>query len=196
MKKALLLVLISFNAFISFSQEGLNKKKPTLAINFIMNDYRTAGLLKSSSLGGILNEGSWSNLSEMQPGLAVSYYQGLTNNVDFMATLGGSFVDYATKTRPRSGSEKFLVEADANLNMKLLSDHYVVTPYFSAGVGASKYGVHWGAYIPFGVGLQFKLSEESFLFTNFQYRVGITDNSANHFNYSIGFGAPLFGSGK
>lgn len=193
MKKTLLVVTVTFITCISFSQTGSFKKQPTLSVNFMMNDYRTAEQLKSATLGGVFNEGSWSSVSQMSPGLSVNYLQGLTDYIDFMATLSGSFVDYTMKNRSRTGSEKFLLEADANVNMKLLRDQYIVNPYLTAGVGLSKYSVHWGAYIPFGLGLQFKLSPESYLFTNFQYRTGITDNASNHFNYSIGFGAPLKG---
>lgn len=194
MKKTLSLFSFLLMVIISFGQNVSSyKKKPTLAINFLMNDFRTAQLIKSSSLSTVFREGSWSNFSQMAPGLSINYLQGLNEHVDFMATLGGSFVDYTYENNQREGSDKFLLEADANLNLKLLRDRYIVNPYFTAGVGVSKYSSYWGAYIPFGLGVQFKLSTETFLFTNFQYRTAITDKVSNHFSYSIGFAAPLQG---
>lgn len=201
MKKLLFVVCVSMLTSTSFSQatKVQSKKKPFLAINFMMNDFRTADRIKNGSLSAVFRDKSWSNFKQMSPGLSLSYFEGLTNNLDFMATLGGSFADYSFRNKTNTGSassaSNFLLEADANINVKLLSDNYIVNPYFTTGVGASLYRSSYGAYIPFGVGVQFKLSEESFLFTNVQYRVGITDKSSNHFNYSLGFAAPLFGGG-
>jgi hypothetical protein len=139
----------------------------------------------------------WSSFDEMFPGLSIAYYKGLSEHVDFMASLGGSFAKYELRNKTQtSRSEKILLEADANLNMKLLTDNYRITPYITAGVGASLYGVHYGAYIPLGLGLQIKLGDDAFIVSGFQYRTGITDFTANHLNYSIGFAAPLGSKGN
>jgi len=207
MKKILFVVYVSLVTSASFSQSTLtsenkkifrteNKKKPLLSVNFMLNDFRTADRIKSSSVSSVFAHKGWSKISEMSPGLSINYMQGLTDHIDFMASLGGSFADFNFKNVENAStpsSNRFLLEADANAVFKLLTDKYIVNPYLSAGVGASLYNASYGAYIPFGFGIQFKLSEESFLFTNAQYRLGITDKSSNHFNYSIGFAAPLFG---
>lgn len=108
-----------------------------------------------------------------------------------MATLGGSFVRYPFKNRTTSTTEGFLLQADANVNLKLLEDNYIVNPYLTAGVGASLYQVYYGAYIPAGAGFSFRLHEDALMFTQVQYRIGITDNTANHFNFQLGFATPL-----
>jgi hypothetical protein len=127
----------------------------------------------------------------MYPGLSISYFNGISDQVDFMASLGGSFAKYDFKSGQTNRAERLLLELDANVNVKLLPDNYKVTPYITAGVGTSVYGVHHGAYIPLGLGFQVRLGEGAFLFSNFQYRTGITEFTNNHFNYAIGFGAPL-----
>lgn len=194
MKKILFVVLVSLIATTSFSQSDY-KKKPTLSINFMLNDFRTAERISNNSIAAVMRKRTWAQFKEMSPGLSVQYMQGLNDHVDFSATMGGSFADFVYKNQASTtGTNSFLLELDANVNVKLLSDRYKVNPFVSAGVGASSYKSSFGAYIPFGVGIQFKLSEGSFLFTNAQYRVGITDKTANHFNYSIGFAAPLFGT--
>jgi hypothetical protein len=194
MKKTILLVfsLASFFAFPTFSQTSSTyKKQPTLSVNFLLNDYRTAQLIQERSVSEVLKHDTWSEIREMFPGLAITYHKGLSDHVDFSTTIGGSYVKYELKNGGSSRSERILLELDANVNVKLLSDKYVVTPYLTAGVGASLYGVHYGAFIPLGFGLQFRLGEDAFLFSNLQYRTGITDFANNHLNYSIGFGAPL-----
>lgn len=192
MHKFLLFVLFAGISLSTFAQTGLYKKKPTFSVNFLLNDFRTADRLRTSTVESVLNQKKWSQIKEMSPGLSLNYFQGLSDHVDFMATLGGSFADVTPKNQETTNkSNVFLLELDANVNLKLLSDRYAVNPYLTAGVGASMYKSSYGAYIPFGVGVQFKLTPESFLFLNSQYRVGITDKASNHFVYSIGFGAPL-----
>jgi hypothetical protein len=54
-------------------------------------------------------------------------------------------------------------------------------------------GNYFGAFIPVGGGLQFKLGDEgSFLFTQLSYRIPVTTSTVNYnMNYSLGFGSPL-----
>ena len=198
MKKAVFIVFLFVSLAVnSFAQTTTNtyKKQPTLSVQFMLNDYRTAQAINNTSLSQVLKNDQISNFTDMAPGLSVSYYKGISDHVDFMASLGGSSAKYEFKNGRQNRAAKILLEADANVNLKLLSDRYKVTPYITAGVGASLYGVHYGAYIPMGLGLQFRLGEDEFLFTNAQYRNGITDYANNHLNFAIGFGAPL-GSSK
>lgn len=184
-------------AGVSFAQTTSTvdyKKRPTLSVNFFLKDFVTPDRIRNSTLGNVLKDKQWAKASEMSPGLSVSYIQGLTNHVDFAGTLGGTFVDYPFLTRPKLGVDKFLLELDANLRLKLLSDKYFFNPYATVGVGASMHGgSYFGAYVPAGLGLQFNLgNSESFLFTEATYRVPVTNNINNYnINYSLGFGSPL-----
>jgi hypothetical protein len=194
MKKSILLffLFISLSHSTIFAQStSLNKKQPTLSIHFILNDFRTAEVIKNSSFGQVLLNDQWSNFSEMSPGLALAYHKGISSHVDFMASLGASYAKFTPKDRMTNTTERLLLEADANVNVKLLPDNYAVTPFVTAGVGASLYGVHYGAYIPFGLGLQVRLGDDAFILTGLQYRTGITQFTGNHLNYSIGFSAPI-----
>lgn len=196
MRKVILLVFLLVSVHSTFAQKtSLYKKQPTLSINFMLNDFKTAQYIDRTSLSQVFKNDAFSKVTDMSPGLSVGYYKGMSDHVDFMASLGGSFTSYEYKNGRSNKSDELLLEADANVNVKLLSDNYIVTPFITAGVGASKYGVHYGAYIPVGLGVQIKLGEEVFLFTNAQYRNGITDYTNNHLNFSLGFGAPL-GSAK
>jgi len=191
-KTVVLVILLIFLSNNTYAQlKSINKKQRTLSIHFMLNDYRTAHLINNTSVGEVINDDNFSKFTEMSPGLSISYYKGISSHVDFMASIGGSYTKYDFKNNTSGRSDKLLIEADANLNYKLLPDSYRLTPYITTGVGASLYSVHYGAYIPLGLGLQVRLGEEAFLFSNLQYRVGISDFTANHLNYSIGFGAPL-----
>ncbi len=190
MKKILLLVLI-FGITTSYSQVSEYKKSPTLSIFVIGNDFRSAQLIKQTSLSNVLREKKFSTLSQLDYGLGASYFQGLSEHVDFMTSISGSFVKYPFKNKPAAVSTHFLIEADANVNVKLISDRYFMVPYLTAGVGASYYDKGYGAYIPLGTGFQFNLGQQNFLFTQAQYRLGISDLTNEHFHFSFGFGVPL-----
>ncbi|MFN4007280.1 MAG: OmpA family protein [Chitinophagaceae bacterium] len=175
-----------------------HKKRPTLTVNFIANDFRTAALAKQKSLGSVLNDGSWSRPNQLAYGLGVQYLVGLSDHLDFSSNLQLSFPRYAVPSKPTYGlQDGALTELDANIHLKLLSDKYRLVPYLSAGVGANLYKVYWGAYMPFGAGLQFALDKAAgvYAFSNFQYRIGVSDLAVNHFNYSIGIGGAI-GSNK
>lgn len=189
----LMFIVLSLITTASFAQNKDQKKAPVLAVNFLLNDFTTAQRLQNHSLAGVLKDKDWAQFSEMSYGLSVQYLQGITNHVDFSGTLAGTFVKYPFPNKPMSSNDALLVELDAAVNLKLLTDKYVFVPYAVAGVGASMYkGSHFGAHIPLGMGFQLNLGkQDAFLFTQGLYKVRVTEQSANHFSYSIGFAAPL-----
>ncbi|HPH23557.1 MAG TPA: OmpA family protein [Chitinophagaceae bacterium] len=197
MKKIIFSLLALSLVGVSFAQTATTtsyKKRPTLSVNFFLKDFKTPDRIGGSSLASVLNNKQWAKPSEMTPGISVGYFEGLSEHVDFMANLGGTFVDYPFLGRPKLNSEKFLVELDANVNLKLVSDKYAVVPFLSAGAGISMHGGNYfGAFIPVGGGLQIKLGDEgSFLFTQMSYRIPVTTTNVNYnMNYSLGFGSPL-----
>ena len=181
-------------AFVSFSQTNNYKKRPSLGVNFLMKDFKTPAAIKATSLSNVLNDKKWTALKDMSPGLTINYIEGLNNNIDFMAGMNLSFVDYPFKanTATPTGQDKLLVELDANLNFKLLTDNYFLVPYISTGLGVSMYDLkHFAAYFPIGAGLQFNLGSETFLYLQFRDNVGVTDLATNNFNYNLGFASPL-----
>ncbi len=200
MKKILfssLLIALTTGVFaqtdIPASASKMNyKKRPTLIIHFVANDFQTAEKIRQTSLKDVLKDNQWTKLREMDYGLGLQYLQGLTNHIDFSGRLDASFTDYLFRNRPQQGDDKLLIEGDAGFNIKLLSDRYIVSPYLHAGIGGSVYDGYFAAYVPLGVGLQFNLGKgDAFIFSNAQYRVRVTDNANNHFNFNIGVGGAL-----
>ncbi|MEI9944868.1 MAG: OmpA family protein [Chitinophagaceae bacterium] len=195
MKKnlAILLAIIAFIPVASFGQDTEKKEKEkvirpaALGVSFFMNDFTTAQLIRSTSLSRVLNNKQWTKFSKMTPGIAVSYFKGLGTHVDFAGTLAGSFVRYPLPNRVFS-SDKFLLEGDASLNFKMVSEAYWVQPYIIAGVGASMYGgSYFGAFIPLGLGMKLNLYDDAHVFVTSQYRVPVTTETSNyHFFYQLG----------
>jgi hypothetical protein len=170
----------------SNSQNNLIRDR-AIGVSFILNDFHTADRIRTGSIEQVLRNDSWAKVSEMSPGLALTYFQGLHKNFDFAGTLAASFVNYPFPKRAPFAGNSLLLEADASVNFKLFSDAYWFTPYLSAGLGASKYKNYYGAFIPLGVGFKVNFFDEAALFLNTSYRVPVTTENANyHLMYSLG----------
>ncbi len=191
MRKPFMLLVAVCLFTTAFAQENAvknpYKKRPAFGFSFTFHDFQTAQDLKNTSLNQVLKDKQWYKTGRMGPGLALSYFQGLTDHLDFMARLGGTFTDYPVPDKPQGGNDKLLAELDANINAKLLSDKYWVSPYLTAGVGGSQWNGYWGAYVPLGVGIQINLLDHAYINLNAQYRVAVTSSTtANHLFYSFG----------
>ena len=184
--KKILLPLLTIGMFITSFGQNDYKKRPALGVHFILNDFKTAAAIRSTSLSSVLQAKQWKQTKNMAAGLGLSYIQGLSNNVDFATTLSGSFLDYPIPGKTSSSSSELLLEAVATANFKLLSDKYCVVPFITAGLGTSKYKGYYAAIAPIGLGIQINLFDEAFILINSQYRVPITENAAYHLYHSVG----------
>lgn len=192
MKKILLLLFTLSCVGSSFSQITDYKKGHALGFSFFLNDFKTASDIRTNGIVSVFKANDFFKTSQMSPGVAVNYLSGLSNHVDFIASLEGSFVDYPIQNVTFSGKNNFLLESTAGVNLKLLTDRYIVVPFIDLGVGASKYMKYFGAFIPLGVGLQVNIADKAYLILNSQYRVGITENASYHFHHSIGIAVNIF----
>lgn len=185
MKKILLSILTIGLILNSFGQNEY-KKRPALGVHFTLNDFKTAASIRSTSLSNVLQAKQWRQTKNMSAGLGLSYLQGLSNNIDFAATLSGAYLDYPVPGKISTGSNELLLEGVATANFKLISDKYAVVPFITAGLGASKYKGYYSAIAPVGLGIQVNLFDEAFLLLNTQYRLPITENAVHHLYHSFG----------
>ncbi len=195
--KKFLFALIAISLSVgTFAQAPVSyKKRPSLAVNFFLKDMYTADLIDHTSLSSVLAKNQWTKVKDMSPGLSIQYYEGLTEHVDFVGTIAGSYVKYPfayTSGVTASKESRFLLETSAAINIKLLRDKYFVVPYINIGLGASMYGgTYFAAYMPSGLGLQFDLGEGTYVNTVFGYNAKVSSLAVNHLNYSIGVASPL-----
>ena len=188
MKKILATLLaLSLLKSPGFSQDD-EIRPAAIGVSFILNDFTTADRIRTSSLSSVLSHKQWAKFKEMSPGIAVTYFKGLSPHIDFAGTLAGSFVNYELQNRKNSSGDKFLLEADAAVNLKLVSEKYWVQPYLIAGLGAQMYGgKHFGAFIPTGAGIKVNLVDDAHIFVTSQYRIPVTKETATyHFLNQIG----------
>ena len=185
MKKILLSIAAIMVFAIALAQNEY-KKSPTFGFHFMMNDFQTAADLRSKGLSEVLKAKQWSKTSRMSPGIAFSYIQGVSNHVDFAASLSGSYLAYPVPNRAYNGQDRLLLEGTATANVKLVSDKYWFNPFLTVGVGASKFKGYFGAFIPTGLGIQIRVVENTFLLLNTQYRIPVSENVAYHFYHGFG----------
>ncbi len=185
MKKILLSFLALGLLLNSFGQNDY-KKRPSIGVHFVLNDFKTAALIRSTSLSNVLQTREWKKTANMAAGLGINYITGLTEHIDFETALSGSFVDYPVPGKILSGSTNLLLELTTGANIKLLTDKHAISPYIYAGLGASKYKGYYAAIAPVGLGLQINVFDEAFIMVNSQYRIPITENAAYHLYHSIG----------
>jgi OOP family OmpA-OmpF porin len=178
-----LLCLISTTAVA----QNNNIRPKAIGVSFILNDFTTPQRIRSTSLQQVTTNKKWAKLQEMSPGLAITYFKGIHSHLDFAGTLAGSFVNYPFPGKQPFASDHLLLEADASANVKMFDESYWVTPYLSAGIGASKYSNYYGAFIPVGLGVKVNLFDEASVFLGTQYRIPVTAETTNyHFMYSLG----------
>ena len=185
MKKCMLSLLAIVLCTVVFGQNDY-KKGPTLGVHFILNDFKTAADLRANGLSNVLIKDDWSKPRNMNAGLAISYIEGLSSHVDFAATLSASFVNYPVPNKMAGLDDKLLLEAAATANLKLLTDKYWFNPFLTLGVGASKYKGYFGAFIPTGLGIQARITDDTYVLLQSQYRVPVSENVAYHLYHSFG----------
>jgi outer membrane protein OmpA-like peptidoglycan-associated protein len=129
----------------------------------------------------------------MDMAFGASYISGISNHFDYSVNAFLGRTQYPVRGQAAGGFIKrsLLLEVDASVHMKLLTDNYTVVPYLSIGGGVSGWNRRYEAFAPLGGGLQFNLGSGYFGFSNFQYRVPITQGANYHFLTSFGLGGPL-----
>lgn len=190
--KKILLAFFALYLLVTSSYGQNDEISPkSLGVSFFLNDFVTPQRIRTTSLSQVLSNRDFEKVREMTPGLALTYFKGVSKHVDMAASLGASFIKYPMPNKSFSNNS-LLLEANAALNLKMVSNKYFLQPYITLGVGGHKYQSYYGAFLPLGVGLKLNLLDEAHMFITSTYRVPITIETANyHFQHSIGFAGRL-----
>jgi len=158
-----------------------------IGVSFDLYDYKTAKLIRTTSLSSVFNNKQFGKIKDMYPGIGIHYFKGIKKHLDFAGSLNGTFVAQSIGNRPETGVDRFMGQLEGTVLLKMVSDHYWIQPHIIAGLGAEKFGVYYGAYIPLGFGLNINFFDEGRVFINSTYRTPITTGTANyHFMHSFG----------
>ena len=116
--RAFFLVIFSLLLLQLAAQKNLDNKPATISMHVFYTDFGTAAKIRSSSIKNVLQNKLWSGLNDMQMGLGFTYHKGITNKVNFLATIDGSFTDYLYKNGITNGSSQFLLDVQTAVNIK------------------------------------------------------------------------------
>ena len=76
-------------ASASNAQKPQLTRQQAIGISFFLNDFITADRIRSTSLNQVISDKKFAKMGDMSPGLALNYFKGIGNHVDFVGTLGG-----------------------------------------------------------------------------------------------------------
>jgi opacity protein-like surface antigen len=171
MKKFLYLIIAGCLLISSAQAQDSKPLAKSIGFSFFLNDFASAQRIRSTSLSQVINDKTFARMAEMNSGFAVNYYKQMRDRMSFNATL---------------------MEFSATINAMMTTSDYYVQPYLVLGVGAHKYGVHYGVFMPAGLGLKLNILGDASVVVTSTYRVPVTTETANyHFQHSIGIAAPL-----
>lgn len=186
MKKLLSSLLFLLAYWQESAAQNNEVRASAIGISFFLDDFVTPQNIRSTSLKDVITKRKWAHIGEMGSGLALHYFNGLSPHVDFSCSVSGSFTSHVLPSQ-ESDDNFFLLESDAGIQYKFLTEKHLVTPYLTAGIGASEIHSYYGAIIPVGAGVKLNLYDEAAIFLSSQYRIPVTIQTNNfHFIYSLG----------
>ncbi|MEP7238138.1 MAG: OmpA family protein [Ferruginibacter sp.] len=186
MKNIVISILLTCLCISLAAQKTSHKKPPTIGLHFFYNDFATAQNIKANNLKYVLNNDLWSKPNSLQGGFGIDYMQGLTKKIDVVGAINASWVDYQLPTGFFYGSNNFLLDINAGVHVKLLTDNYVFNPFLIAKVNYSNYKNLNGFSVLPGAGIQINLFKEAFILTTVEYRKALNNSLSNQLYYSIG----------
>ena len=181
----LALTLLATGAFSQKSKKmGNDNKKPTLfGVHYDMLDFNSPLGIKNPSTGNVYNK-----FKEMDKGISLSYWKGLTKRLDFSLKANGIFSDYTGRRTGNTQKTEIGLELEPSLNMRAFEDKAMFNPFLSLGVGGGYYTDKFGGYVPAGLGLQVNFNSVTYLFVQTQYRWTLDKaTQGDALFYSIGF---------
>ena len=119
-QKLILIVVLVFSAMSIFAQKFISSSKPQLiGIHLTLVDYNSPTLVRKTSLREVLSKGDIFNPKKQSSAFSISYWRGLTKNIDLAAKFNGIFYDYRSHNEPSGApySNEFGAEFEGSLNL-------------------------------------------------------------------------------
>lgn len=168
-KLKITLLLVAFAGMASAQQDNAAKKSPLIGFSGNLTDF-------SASLPKV---------GHVDPGFSLMFWNGITRKLDYSVRYNGLFSDYKSSGAASSG---YINEFEGSFHARALNDEKLVNPFLSAGLGIGNYGKNWSPYAPLGLGVQFNLLNEAYIFLQGNYRLSFNENKLdNNTFYSLGF---------
>jgi len=180
----------------------------TVAISFaqVVNKKSDSIVLKKASIGfkagmfDFRNSAQTEGLTNSTPYFGLQFFKGIKNNLDFVVNLDVTSMKYPFYNSlkiPKSSVSQLYTGLDFSVNYKLGTDEKKVLPYITGGIGVgSIHESYYTAFVPVGLGLQFKMAHGSFLHLTSTYRAEASPLSKRHVSYGLSYSLPIRGRDK
>ncbi len=182
LKLLLALAMLCNNTFAQ-KERYAAKKGPLIGIHFNLADFKAPTGIKDPVSGKV-----YSSIREMDKGLSLSYWKGLTSKIDLAVKVNAMFRDYSAIYQGVTGKTEIGLELEPTFNIRPFTDASKIAPFLTAGIGGGLYNDKIGAYAPAGVGIQFNFNSITYLIVQAQYKFTLTDKIlGDNLFYSLGF---------
>ena len=186
MKQKLTMVLVSAllvtGAFAQVNSGSPDKKASLFGIHLNAVDFVTPETFNSNN-----TERKFAGLRDMDFGLSVSYWRGLTNTIDFAGKVNATLRNYAGARGESTAKTEAGLELEPTLNFRPFSDKALINPFLTAGIGAGLYTGKFSGYVPAGLGIQVNFNSVAYLMLQSNYRWSLDKEiMGNHIMHSVG----------
>jgi outer membrane protein OmpA-like peptidoglycan-associated protein len=187
----LALALLVTGAVAQVNSVSPDKKPSLFGIHLNAVDFVTPETFNNNN-----TERKLAGLRDMDFGLSLSYWRGLTNTIDFAGKFNATLRNYAGARGESTAKTEAGLELEPTLNFRPFSDKALINPFLTAGIGAGLYTGKFSGYVPAGVGIQVNFNSVAYLMLQSNYRWSLDkDVMGNHIMHSIGI-AHNFGPEK
>jgi OmpA-OmpF porin, OOP family len=183
--KLSLLLALTLILSAAFAQKNWlpAKKGSLLGIHFNLADFKGPTGIKDPVTGKV-----YGTVRDMNKGLSISYWKGLTSRIDLSVKANAMFRDYSSIYQGITGKTEVGLELEPALNVRPFTDATKLAPFLTAGIGGGLYNNKFGAYAPAGLGLQWNMNSITYLIVQAQYKFTLTDKVlGDNLFYSVGF---------
>lgn len=178
--KLKLTLIIALSAFLStaFAQ----KKPQLLGLHFDLADFNAPANIKTPASGKGYNA-----IKEMNKGLSISYWRGITSKIDLSVKANAILRDYSSIYQGVTGKNEIGLELEPALNIRPFPDAAKLAPFLTVGAGIGLYNNKIGGFLPAGGGLQFNFDNSTYLLIQAQYKFTLTSKVlGDNLFYSVG----------
>src|SRR6186997_3025491 len=91
-----------------------------IGVSFNLVDFRTAQLIRTTSLNAVIRDKQFGKINEMAPGIGLHYFKGLKKHIDFAGSINAANVYQPLPDKPDDGYERFLLQAEAIAQFKMV----------------------------------------------------------------------------
>src|SRR5215212_4036121 len=89
-----------------------------IGVSFNLYDYKTAELIRTTSLSAVIRDQKFGKIKNMSPGLGLHYFKGLKTHIDFGGSLNATYLNQSFPNRPNDFVDRLMVQLEGTAQFK------------------------------------------------------------------------------